>query len=172
MRQHSTLQEVIERWEGLQKRLEDQALMLELAEAEEELSVAAEIAAALTKLERDVAQTELARMLSGPDDEKNALLTIHAGAGGTESQDWAEMLLRMYLRWTERKGFRTQILDILAGEEAGIKSVTVLIEGTLRLRLCQSGVRRASSGSALPLRCQQSSAYLVRVGVCHPRDRR
>jgi peptide chain release factor 2 len=144
MRQRSTLQEAIDRWEGLQQRLEEQALMLELAEAEEELSVAAEIATALTTLERDVTQTELARMLSGPDDEKNAILTIHAGAGGTESQDWAEMLLRMYLRWAERRGFRTPILDILAGEEAGLKSVTMLIEGKYAYGYAkaESGVHR------------------------------
>ena len=144
MRQRSALQEAIERWEGLQHRLEEQALMLELAEAEEELSVAGEIAMALAGLERDVAQTELARMLSGPDDEKNAILTIHAGAGGTESQDWAEMLLRMYLRWAERKGLRTQILDILSGEEAGLKSVTVLIEGKYAYGYgtAESGVHR------------------------------
>jgi len=144
MRQRSTLQEAIAGWESLQKRLEEQALMLDLTEAEEELLVAEEIAGALTKLDRDVAQTELARMLSGPDDEKNAIMTIHAGAGGTESQDWAEMLLRMYLRWTERKGFRTQTLDILAGEEAGIKSVTVLIEGKYAYGYskAESGVHR------------------------------
>jgi peptide chain release factor 2 len=144
MRQRSTLQEMIEHWEGLRAQLEEQTLMLELAETEEELSVAEEIATALTKLERDVARKELARMLSGPDDEKNAILTIHAGAGGTESQDWAEMLLRMYLRWAERKGFRTQILDILAGEEAGIKSVTVLIEGKYAYGYAkaESGVHR------------------------------
>jgi peptide chain release factor 2 len=91
--------------------------------------VAEEVAGGLTQLEREVGQAELSRMLGGPDDVKNAIFTIHAGAGGTESQDWAEMLLRMYARWAERKGFRTQVLDILEGEEAGIKSVTVLIEG-------------------------------------------
>jgi peptide chain release factor 2 len=144
MRQRSTLHEAIEGWENLQQRLEEQALMLELVEAEEELSVAEEIASALSRLERDVAQTELSRMLGGPDDAKNAILTIHAGAGGTESQDWAEMLLRMYMRWTERKGFRTQILDILPGEEAGIKSVTVLIEGKYAYGYgkAESGVHR------------------------------
>ena len=144
MRQRSMLQEAIERWEVLQQQLEEQRLMLELAEAEGELSVAAEISTALTKLEHDVAQTELARMLSGPDDEKSAILTIHAGAGGTESQDWAEMLLRMYLRWAERKGFGTQIIDILAGEEAGVKSVTMLIEGKYAYGYAkaESGVHR------------------------------
>lgn len=144
MRQRSILQETIEHWEGLRIQLEEQTLMLELAEAEAEESVAEEISIALTKLERDVAQTELARMLSGSDDEKNGILTIHAGAGGTESQDWAEMLLRMYLRWAERKGYRTQILDILAGEEAGIKSVTALIEGKYAYGYAkaESGVHR------------------------------
>jgi peptide chain release factor 2 len=129
LRQRSGLQEAIERWEHLQRQAEEQSLLLELAEAEEELSVAEEVAGGLTQLEREVGQAELSRMLGGPDDVKNAIFTIHAGAGGTESQDWAEMLLRMYARWAERKGFRTQILDILEGEEAGIKSVTVLIEG-------------------------------------------
>ena len=118
--------------------------MLELAEAEAEMSVAAEIATALSALERDLARAELARMLSGPDDAKNAILTIHAGAGGTESQDWANMLMRMYLRWAERKGFKTQILDILAGEEAGLKSATVLIEGKYAYGYAkaESGVHR------------------------------
>lgn len=144
MKQRAGLEETIEQWEGFQKRLEEQVLMLELAEAEEEVSVAEEIAAALNTLERDLARAELARMLSGPDDEKNAILTIHAGAGGTESQDWADMLVRMYLRWAERKGFKTQILDILAGEEAGIKSATVLIEGKYAYGYAkaESGVHR------------------------------
>jgi len=144
MRQRSTLQETIGHWENLQKHLDEQALMLELAEAEEELSIAEEISTALANLARNIAHMELARMLSGADDEKNAILTIHAGAGGTESQDWAEMLLRMYLRWTERKGFRTQILDTLPGEEAGVKSVTVLIEGKYAYGYAkaESGVHR------------------------------
>ena len=144
LKQRAGLEETIEQWEGFQKRLEEQALMLELAEAEEEVSVAEEIAAALNTLERDLGRAELARMLSGPDDEKNAILTIHAGAGGTESQDWADMLVRMYLRWAERKGFKTQILDILAGEEAGIKSATALIEGKYAYGYAkaESGVHR------------------------------
>jgi peptide chain release factor 2 len=144
MRQRATLQETIARWERLHHQLADQVLMLDLAEAEGDAGVGAEVAAALTTLEREIAQAELARMLSGPDDEKNAILTIHAGAGGTESQDWAEMLLRMYLRWAERKGFKTQILDILAGEEAGLKSVTVLIEGRYAYGYAkaESGVHR------------------------------
>jgi len=144
LRQRANLQEAVQRWERLQQQVEEQSLLLELAEAEEEVSVAGEIAAALPRLEQEVAQAELSRMLSGPDDAKNAILTIHAGAGGTESQDWAEMLLRMYLRWAERKGFQTQIVDILEGEEAGLKSVTVVIEGQYAYGYAkaESGVHR------------------------------
>jgi len=82
-----------------------------------------------TALRGGLEQLELQNMLQGPDDRRGALLTIHPGAGGTESQDWAEMLLRMYTRWAERKGYRVEILDVLQGEEAGIKSVTVEIQG-------------------------------------------
>jgi peptide chain release factor 2 len=144
MRQRATLQEAIAQWERLQQQLEEQVLMLELAETEADAVVAEEIATTLSMLEREVSQAELARMLSGPDDDKNAILTIHAGAGGTESQDWADMLLRMYLRWAERKGFKTQVLDILAGEEAGIKSATVLMEGryVYGYAKAESGVHR------------------------------
>lgn len=144
MRQRATLQEAIAQWERLQQQLEEQILMLELAEAEADTNVGQEIATFLITLERDVAQAELARMLSGQDDEKNAILTVHAGAGGTESQDWAEMLLRMYLRWAERKGFKTQVLDTLTGEEAGIKSATMLIEGhhAYGYAKAESGVHR------------------------------
>lgn len=144
MRQRATLQEAITQWERLEQQLEEQILMLELAEAEADTNVGEEIATLLITLERDVAQAELARMLSGQDDEKNAILTVHAGAGGTESQDWAEMLLRMYLRWAERKGFKTQVLDTLTGEEAGIKSATMLIEGRYAYGYAkaESGVHR------------------------------
>ncbi len=76
-----------------------------------------------------MSERELARMLSGPEDEHDAIITVHAGAGGTEAQDWAEMLLRMYLRWAERRGFKTEILDILEGAEAGIKTATVAVRG-------------------------------------------
>jgi peptide chain release factor 2 len=83
----------------------------------------------LDRLERDLGRLELAVKLSGPDDEKPALVTIHSGAGGTESQDWAEMLLRMYLRWGEREGYQVDLLDRLDGEEAGIKSATLAVAG-------------------------------------------
>ncbi len=76
-----------------------------------------------------MAQTELAQLLGGPDDRRNAIVTLHPGAGGTEAQDWAEILLRMYLRWADRRGYRKEILEYQPGEEAGVKSVTFTVEG-------------------------------------------
>ncbi len=100
-----------------------------MALEEEDAEVAKEVAETLDKLESRVEDFELECMFSGEHDENNALLTIHAGAGGTEAQDWVDMLLRMYLRWAEEKGFQTDILDYLPGDEAGVKGVTVLIKG-------------------------------------------
>jgi peptide chain release factor 2 len=100
-----------------------------MALEEEDAEAAKEVAEAIEKLETRVDDFELECMFSGEHDENNALLTIHAGAGGTEAQDWVEMLLRMYLRWAEEKGFKTDILDYLPGDEAGVKGVTVLVKG-------------------------------------------
>jgi peptide chain release factor 2 len=91
--------------------------------------VAADLAAALDVLERTAEAAEFQKMLGGDHDRANAILTINAGAGGTDSQDWAEMLLRMYLRWCDRRGFKRDIADVQAGEEAGIKSATVMVQG-------------------------------------------
>jgi peptide chain release factor 2 len=92
-------------------------------------SVAAEIATGLGRVRAELEAFELKVMLSGPHDTKNAILSIHPGAGGTESQDWAQNLLRMYLRWAERAGFKAEVVDLLPGEEAGIKSATVTVTG-------------------------------------------
>ena len=100
-----------------------------MALEEEDEDAAKEVAQILEKLETRVEDFELECMFSGEHDENNALLTIHAGAGGTEAQDWVDMLLRMYLRWAEEKGFKTDILDYLPGDEAGVKGVTVLVNG-------------------------------------------
>jgi peptide chain release factor 2 len=100
-----------------------------MAQEEEDAEAAKEVAEVIEKLESKVDDFELECMFSGEHDENNALLTIHAGAGGTEAQDWVDMLLRMYLRWAEEKGFKTDILDYLPGDEAGVKGVTVLVKG-------------------------------------------
>lgn len=101
--------------------------MKELSEEGE--NVDKELEESLASFEKDLAEAELQMLFFEKDDARNAILTIHPGAGGTESQDWAQMLLRMYLRYAERKGFKTEIIDSLPGEEAGLKSVTVRIEG-------------------------------------------
>ncbi len=97
--------------------------------SEEGENVDEELGQSLTSFEKDLAEAELQMLFFEEDDARNAILTIHPGAGGTESQDWAQMLLRMYLRYAERKGFKAEIIDSLPGEEAGLKSVTVRIEG-------------------------------------------
>ena len=109
--------------------LNDAAELFELANEEGDEETLAAVAADVEKLEKQVEELEFRRMFSGEMDEKNAFLEIQAGAGGTEAQDWAEMLLRMYLRWAERHGFRTEIIELSPGEVAGIKSATVRVEG-------------------------------------------
>ena len=101
--------------------------MKELSEEGEDVDQ--ELGESLSSFEKDLAEAELQMLFFEEDDARNAILTIHPGAGGTESQDWAQMLLRMYLRYAERKGFKVEIIDSLPGEEAGLKSVTVRIEG-------------------------------------------
>jgi len=123
------IQEAIESWETCNSTWEDAKLLLEMAQEEDDAETTEEVAQTLEKLEDRVETFELECMFSGEHDENNALLTIHAGAGGTEAQDWVDMLLRMYLRWSENNGFQTDILDYLPGDEAGVKGVTVLIKG-------------------------------------------
>lgn len=126
------------------KALEDAKLMLELIVEDNDQSILEELNQESKKIEASAKELELRGLLSNPEDEKNAILTIHPGAGGTESHDWAQMLMRLYLRWCERREYRTEILDILAGEEAGIKSVTIEISGRYAYGYlkAESGVHR------------------------------
>jgi peptide chain release factor 2 len=108
----------------------DLSVLLELAaEAGDDGSLDAEIAEGARRLRKELDEFELKVMLSAPHDSKAAILSIHPGAGGTESQDWAQMLMRMYLRWCERAGFKAEVVDLLPGEEAGIKSATIEVTG-------------------------------------------
>jgi len=113
----------------LATRTADAADMAELLELEPDEAMAAELDAEVGRLEGLVAALEVRGMLQGPDDARDAIVTIHPGAGGTESQDWAEMLMRMYVRWAERRGYDVSVLDLVEGEEAGIKSATLGISG-------------------------------------------
>ncbi|MGK2965297.1 MAG: peptide chain release factor 2, partial [Tepidiformaceae bacterium] len=119
----------VERWRGLESRVRDTVELLELAIAEGDESVVGEVDRDIAEATAELEKLEFEVVLSGEYDSRNAILAVHAGAGGTESQDWAEMLLRMYLRWGESHGLTTDILDLNEGEEAGIKSATVEFAG-------------------------------------------
>jgi peptide chain release factor 2 len=127
---------------SLRRKSDDLAVLIEWAEAGE--PVDAEFATALDALDAEVQTGEIKKMLGGEHDRKNAIFTIHPGAGGTESQDWSEMLLRMYMRWMERRGFRREVIDYLPGDEAGLKSVTVTVTGEYAYGLlsAEAGVHR------------------------------
>lgn len=118
----------IEGWEALAKELEEIEILLEIAEVEDG-GESTEALQRLAETEQKLKALELERMFDDTADPRNVIVSINAGAGGTEAQDWTEILLRMYLRWAERKGFSAEIVDILAGEEAGIKNVTFLVKG-------------------------------------------
>src|SRR5687768_11408781 len=127
---------------SLRKKSDDLAVLFEWSEAGE--SVDAEFGVALDALDQEVQAGEIKKMLGGEHDRKNAIVTIHPGAGGTESQDWAEMLLRMYLRWAERRGFKRELIDYQPGDEAGLKSATVTVTGDYAFGLlaAEAGVHR------------------------------
>jgi peptide chain release factor 2 len=129
MQEISARKEWIDAWNGLKRILDDSGSLIELAEESNDASYAGEIDKDLAAVEKGIGDLEFRNMLSGDDDERNAILTIHAGAGGTEAQDWGEMLLRMYMRWCEQKGYKVSLVDRLDGDGAGIKSGTIEIIG-------------------------------------------
>ena len=125
MKEISSLKEEVSDWQNLRQSIMD---TLELAQLQDE-NIYSELEEETISIEAEVAKREFEAKLSGQYDPGDAILAIHAGAGGTDSQDWTEMLERMYLRWTETKGYQTDILDLTSGEEAGIKSVTIAVNG-------------------------------------------
>ncbi len=129
MQEKSRHERVVGSWQAILDKLEDATVALELAIEEDEVEFAEEAARAVPGIEADIARLELQTLLGGDDDACSAIVEINAGAGGTDAQDWAEMLLRMYIRWAEAAGHTVKILDRQDGEEAGIKSATLQIEG-------------------------------------------
>lgn len=127
MRQLAEKKKTVQRWRGLEKKLADINELMTLSE--EDATLLDELDEELTSLASQINEFELQTALRGEYDARDAILTIHAGAGGTESQDWAEMLMRMYLRWSERRGFEAEILDTSPGDEAGIKRVVIALKG-------------------------------------------
>jgi peptide chain release factor 2 len=129
LKERASILDSITPWKQEQKELEDMEILLQLVEEQQDEAETQELLEKVRKSEETIAQMEFHRMLGGENDPNNAIVSINAGAGGTEAQDWVEMLLRMYLRWGEKKGYHTQIIDILTGEEAGLKNVTFTVTG-------------------------------------------
>ncbi len=125
----ASLKQEVEEWQGAERKLQETGDLFQLAVAEGDETFIAELQAEVEDLERQLDQQEKRLLLGGEYDGRDAILSIHAGAGGTESQDWAEMLLRMYLRWAESHGYTTRLIDASPGEEAGLKSATAEVEG-------------------------------------------
>ena len=129
IQQKNGLERQLQAWSDMNRRMEDLGAMLELVEVEQDASLESELATEIEKAERTLAKLRVSHLLVGEKDASNAIMAIHPGAGGTESQDWAEMLMRTYIRWAETKGYAVETLDYLPGEQAGIKSVTLGISG-------------------------------------------
>ncbi len=129
MQERNALEDQLKAIGRIEQELEDQAGMIELGEAEKDQTVVAEAEQVLAKLKTEAARRELEALLAGEADSFDTFLEVHAGAGGTESQDWANMLLRMFTRWAEQHGYKVEYLEESPGEEAGIKSATVKISG-------------------------------------------
>jgi peptide chain release factor 2 len=142
MSERSRLERAVSRQAGFESSIEDAGVLFEFAE-EDEASLT-ELRSLLERLDKEIGQAETEMLLGGENDQLNAICTIHPGAGGTESQDWAEMLLRMYLKWAESRGFKTEIIEYQPGEEAGLKSVTFRVEGEYAYGLlsAEAGVHR------------------------------
>ena len=129
LRERTALEKLVQMWDSLKRQLEDVRVMIELGVEAQDEETLAEVAEMNNRLQQGVEAAEFQRMLSGAHDRNSCFISINPGAGGTESQDWAEMLLRMYLRYCEKKGWKTTITDYQAGDEAGIKSVTFSVNG-------------------------------------------
>ncbi len=129
LKEQASLKNVLDSWEKYRSELEEARFFLDLAKDEKSEEALGEAAGKVSQVGQEMADLELKQILGGPDDQRNAIVSLHPGAGGTEAQDWAEILLRMYLRWADRRGYRHEILEYQPGEEAGVKSVTFTIEG-------------------------------------------
>jgi peptide chain release factor 2 len=144
VREQSQIKGILDEFEHLDSEFEDAEVLAELSVEEGDEEAAEEAGEKLFRIEKKVEELEFKRMLGDPDDERNAIVSINSGAGGTEAQDWSAMLLRMYLRYAERMGFEVQMLDMQEGEEAGIKSTTFLVKGSYAYGYLkgESGVHR------------------------------
>ena len=144
LKDRSRIQGEIENWESKEKELEEVLILSDFVKETGDPDDMEELTVKVKSLDEALGSYEIERMLGGETDDSNAIVYLNSGAGGTESQDWAEMLLRMYLRWAEKKGFETQIVDMLPGEEAGIKNATFIVRGkhAYGYLKCEAGIHR------------------------------
>jgi peptide chain release factor 2 len=144
LRERSRLNDEVTSWLKKEEELEEIHILSDFIRETEDSADVEELTARVRSLDESLGSYEIERMFSGENDENNAIMFINSGAGGTEAQDWAEMLFRMYLKWAERKGFETQVVDLLAGEEAGVKSVTFIVSGkhAYGYLKCENGIHR------------------------------
>ena len=172
------LESKVRKYDRLVSDWEDTLTLCEMAQEEDDASQLPEVTSGYEALEKEINERRLAALLSGEYDANNAILTFHAGAGGTEAQDWTEMLYRMYTRWAERHGYTYQLMDYEAGDEAGIKSATILIEGEnaygylksengvhrlVRVSPFDANARRQTSFAALEVMPELDVLYMTRV---------
>jgi peptide chain release factor 2 len=144
LKERSEINAILQIWQQFSEGLEESELLLQMALEENDEETFKEVFEKIQALKKNMRDLELQQMLSDENDDKNAIVSINAGAGGTEAQDWAEMLLRMYLRWCEKKNFSIQMVDLLEGEEAGIKSATFTVAGPYAFGMLksESGIHR------------------------------
>ena len=167
LRDRAAATETLERYEKVTKEVTDLLELLELAAADDDETMIGEVAEQLPDLEKGVRDMEIKRMLSGPEDISDAIVTIHPGAGGLDAQDWAEMLLRMYLRWAERMGFKVEIIEKQPGEGAGIKDASFIVRGPYAygyLR-AENGVHRLIRISPFDANARRQTAFAAMTVV-------
>src|ERR1041385_6251125 len=144
MQERTALEDQLTAIGRIERELDDQQMLIEMGEAEKDQKTIAEAEDVLRKLKAEVARRQLEALLSGEADNNDSYLEVHAGAGGTESQDWAGMLLRMYTRWAEQHGYKIEYLEESQGEEAGIKSATIRVNGRNAYRWLKNEIDRKS----------------------------
>jgi peptide chain release factor 2 len=161
LQERSGYEGTVERFDKLTKEVADLGELLELAALEGDESLLVEVGQALPPLNEGVRKLELMRMLSGPEDKSNAIVSIHPGMGGVDAQDWAEMLMRMYLRWCEKKGYKTEIVEHQPGEQAGIKDVSFTVTGPNAYGFLRSenGVHRLIRISPFDANARRQTAF-------------
>ncbi len=172
MRERQHLDDAINAYADLERSLSDNVELIELGEEEGDSEVVAEAEKALGGLLKTAQKREVEALLSGEADGNDAYVEVHAGAGGTESQDWAQMLLRMYMRWAEEKRFKTELMETSPGEEAGLKSATLLVKGTNAYGWLKTEFWCAPPGAYLAFRFQRAAPYQLRFGLGLSRRRR